>query len=141
MKKITVAAMLLTLCAVAIAAQAQQGPEVIARQSAKSWLAIVDGGHYPQSWDAASQYLRSSITKEKWAGEVAQARTTTGELRSRKLAGIQYKKGLPNMPSAEYVVAVYDSAFQNEASATETVFLMRDHDGQWRVAGYLVKPK
>lgn len=141
MKKSYSVLMIFALCAVAITAQAQQGPQAAARQSAKSWLAIVDGGHYAQSWDAASQYLKSSITKDKWTADVGKARAATGALRSRKLASIQYKKGLPNMPSAEYVVAIYDATFRDQPSAAETVFLMRDNDGHWRVAGYLIKPK
>lgn len=141
MKKTFVAVMVLALCAIAVAAKAQQRPEALARQSAKQWLAIVDGGNYAQSWDGASQYFKSSITKDKWMQAVSKARTATGALKSRNRASTQYKKGLPNMPGAEYVVVVYNSAFQNWNSAVETVFLMRDKDGKWRVAGYFVKPK
>lgn len=141
MKKTFVAVMVLASCAIAVAAKAQQKPEDLARQSAKPWLALVDSGKYAQSWNESSQYMRSSITKDKWDQEVGKARVATGVLRSRDLASIQYKKGLPNMPTAEYVMAVYNSSFQHWASAVETVFVMRDKDGKWRVAGYFVKPK
>lgn len=141
MKKIPVAAIVLALCAISIAAKTQEKPVDLARQSAKSWLAVVDGGRFAQSWDAASQYFKSSITKEKWVAAVSKARADTGALKSRKLASIQYKKGLPNNPSVEYVRAIYDSAFQKWNPATETVYLMRDSDGAWRVAGYFVKPR
>ncbi len=141
MRKSLMVVMAVALCGTAITAKAQQKAEVMARQSAKQWLAIVDGGKYAQSWDEASQYLKSSITKDKWAEDLSKARASLGSLKSRKLASAQYKKGLPNKPTAEYVVAVYNSAFQSMPSAAETVFLMRDQDGKWRVAGYLVKPK
>lgn len=141
MKKTFVAVMVLALCAIAVAAKAQQRPEELAQQSAKQWLAIVDGGNYAQSWDDASQYFKSSITKDKWTQAVSKARAATGAFKSRNRASAQYKKGLPNMPGAEYVVVVYNSVFQNWTSAVETVFLMRDKDSKWRVAGYFVKPK
>lgn len=141
MRKSFMIVIVLALCGISSAAMAQQKAGDLAQQSAKQWLALVDGGKYPQSWDEASQYLKSSITKVKWAEDVRKARTAVGALKSRKLMNIQYKKGSPEMPNAEYMVAVYTSAFQGAHSTTETVVLMRDQDGKWRVAGYLVKPK
>ncbi|MGH9344480.1 MAG: DUF4019 domain-containing protein [Terriglobia bacterium] len=131
----------IALCGISIAAKAQQKPEDLAQESAKQWLAVVDSGKYAQSWDEASQYLKSSITQDKWEQTLRKARADLGALKSRNLANAQYKKGLPNMPSAEYVVADYDSAFQSSGSVAETVFVMRDQDGKWRVAGYFVKSK
>lgn len=132
---------LLALPASGAAGQSPQASENLAKQSAKRWLTLVDGGNYARSWEAASQYLKSSVSKDQWVHDVGGARRPAGALRSRALASIQYKKGLPNMPGAEYVVAIYHSAFERAPSTSETLFLMRDNDGQWRVAGYLVKPR
>lgn len=123
------------------AGQLPRASENLAKQSAKQWLALVDGGNYARSWEASSQYLKSSVSKDKWVQDLSGARRPIGVLRSRAVASIEFKKGLPNNPGAEYVVAVYHSAFAKAPSTSETLFLMRDNDGRWRVAGYLVKPR
>ncbi|MFZ0535489.1 MAG: DUF4019 domain-containing protein, partial [Candidatus Sulfotelmatobacter sp.] len=55
--------LLLAVCPVV---QAQQKSEQLARQSAESWLALVDSGKYGESWEQASQFFKAAVTKEQW---------------------------------------------------------------------------
>jgi hypothetical protein len=106
---------------------------------AQAWLVIVDKGQYEQSWEDASAYFKSMVTKEQWVSQVAVARNLFGKLISRDLKMNQYQKALPGAPDGEYYVLSFNTVFENKASAIETVTVMKDKDGQWRLAGYFIK--
>jgi len=60
-------------------------------------------------------------------------------VRSRKIASSEVKHSLPGAPEGEYVLIQYDTQFEHQAHAVETVVPMRDQDGNWKVSGYFVK--
>ena len=37
-----------------------------------------------------------------------------------------------------YVIFQFDTSYENQASATETLSLIKDGDDVWRVAGYTI---
>jgi len=37
------------------------------------------------------------------------------------------------------VIVQFDTAFENKRSAIETVTVMPQKDGQWKIAGYFIK--
>jgi hypothetical protein len=121
------------------AAQAQQKPEELAQQSAGSWLALVDSGKYPDSWQEAAQLFRAAVSKEQWQSAMRASREPLGKMLSRKVTSATYSKTLPGAPDGEYVVIRYDSRFEHKQSAVETVTPMLDKDGKWRVSGYYIK--
>lgn len=122
------------------AAYGQQNLEDAAKKSAASWLALVDAGQYGQSWDQASQIFKSKVKKDQWVAMAKQAREPLGELKSRSLEGFRHLKNPPNAPEGDYVVMQYSAAFTKTPSATETLSLIQEKDGEWRVAGYWIKP-
>ena len=117
---------------------ADEASEKAALTSALAWLALADGGKYPETWDQAATYFRNAITKDQWVASLKGGRAPLGRLLSRKLKSKMYTKSLPGAPDGEYVVIMYDTQFENKASAVETVTPMLDKDGKWRVAGYLI---
>jgi hypothetical protein len=121
------------------AASAQERPEQLARQSAESWLALVDSSNYAGSWDQAAELFKTSVTKDQWRTALNTARTPLGKLVSRKLKSATYTKSLLGAPDGEYVVIQYDSSFEHKQSALETITPMLDKDGKWRVSGYFIK--
>lgn len=106
---------------------------------AQTWLAMVDKGQYGQSWETASTYFKSMMTKELWVSQVAAVRNPLGVLVSRSLKGSQYLTTMPGVPDGEYYVLSFDTVFKNKVSAIETVTVMKDKDGQWRLAGYFIR--
>lgn len=50
--------------------------ERAARSRARDWLALVDGGQYDASWDAAANIFKSSTSKERWHDAVQRTRTS-----------------------------------------------------------------
>jgi hypothetical protein len=134
---IAVAAMFLLQAAVI---RAQQKPEDLAQKSAEAWLALTDSGKYPESWDQASSFFKSKITKDTWVSKLQQTRDPLGALKSRKLASSKYIKNPPNAPENEFVILTFDTSFDQLSSSQETVSMVLDKDGKWRAAGYFIKP-
>lgn len=119
---------------------AQQKPEEMAQKAAEAWLALTDSDKYAECWEEASTNFKAAVSKDKWVGMVSSVRDPLGALQSRKLASAKYVKNPPNTPEGEYVILRYDTSFEKLTSAVETVSMTLDKDGQWRAAGYFIKP-
>lgn len=113
--------------------------EEAARERAKAWLALLDAGQYAESWDAAADLFKASMTQERWAGAAEGARSPLGALTSRELRAAEYKTSLEGAPEGEYVVVHFDSAFAQKPKAREIVTLTKQADGSWHVVGYFVE--
>lgn len=135
-KGISLFVLALLLC---FSAAAQTKPEGAAKQSAESWLALVDSGKYANSWDEAAQFFKSAVTKDQWQNALHSVRNPLGKLVSRTLKFANYTKTLPGAPDGEYVVMQYETSFANKSAAIETIVPMLDKDGKWRVSGYFIK--
>jgi hypothetical protein len=137
-------ALLFSACAVLVvcvaSTYAQQKPEELAQKSAEAWLTLTDSGKYGESWEEASSYFKSKLTKDRWTGMLQQVRSPVGPLKSRKLTSAKDIKNPPSGPEGEFVVLIFDSSFEQLPSAIETVSMLLDKDGKWRAAGYLIKP-
>jgi hypothetical protein len=132
--------LMLTFLPQILSTHAEQKPEDLAQKSAEAWLGLTDSGKYAESWDQASSYLQSQVTKEKWVDLLQSKRDPLGALQSRKLSSAGYKKNPANAPEGEYVRLTYDASFEKLPSATETVVMILDKDGKWRATGYFIKP-
>lgn len=119
---------------------AQQKPEDLAQKPAEAWLALCDTGKYAESWNEASQFFKSKVTKDQWIDMLQTTRNPLGTLNSQKLDAAKYKKNPPNAPEGEYVILTFDTSFERLSNAIETVSMTLDKDGQWRAAGYYIKP-
>jgi hypothetical protein len=106
-------------------------------QAAQDWLDLIDQGQYKGSWDAAS--AEAKATSEEWKGSVVAARGALGERLTRGLETRQEVTSLKGWPDGKYVVMTFSSSFVNKQQALETLTLMRDTDGSWRVVAYSIK--
>ena len=120
-------------------ANAQEARVAKAKESAASWLALVDAGNAQASWSQAASYFRHAVAEDQWARAMQAVRAPLGRLESRKLLSATPKKQLPGAPDGDYVVIQYQSRFGHKANAVETVTPMREPDGTWKVVGYFVK--
>ncbi len=133
----------LCACLLMLAAPAWALPdrEIAGREAAEVWLALVDGGKYAESWQAAAPLFRSSIPEQKWTELMKQVRTPLGAVESRKLKALFYTDALPEAPPGEFVVVQFETKFAGrEDTALETVTPMLDPEtGAWQVCGYYIK--
>jgi hypothetical protein len=133
----------LLLIAAALAmptAHAQQTdavPQAVA--AANRWLALSDAGDGAATWEQAAPSFRAAVSRAAWSDALRQARGPFGAFKSRTLRSSEFRRSLPGAPDGEYVVIRYDSQFERNAHAVETVVPMRDADGSWKVSGYFVK--
>ena len=109
-----------------------------AASSGEAWLQLIDNGKYAASWKEASTYFRSRITEKTWVSTVQGVRSPLGARSSRKLQNITFTKTLPGAPDGSYAVMVFQTSFQNKASAAEQLTVMADGD-HWRAAGYFIR--
>jgi hypothetical protein len=135
---IGVAALVLALSA-PVFATANAGEEKAAVTAAQSWLALVDGGKYAQSWKETSEYFRNAVTLEQWQQSLGAMRKPLGRLISRKVRDVLRTTSLPGAPDGDYVVIRFTTSFENKKSAIETVTPMLERNGTWRVSGYYIK--
>lgn len=126
---------------IALARSSVDAPEVRAQAqtAALAWLGSIDAGDYPHSWDTAATPFRNAVPEAQWVSRISALRGRLGVLRSRSLSSTRYADSLPGAPDGKYVVIKFNTSFEHEADATETVTPMKDSDGQWRVSGYYIK--
>jgi hypothetical protein len=108
-------------------------------ESARTWLALVDGGNYAQSWEDAAAVAKAAVNKTAWETGIRAARTPLGKVVSRTLKSAQPTNSLPGAPDGSYVVIQFNTAFEHKASAVETVTPMLEKNGTWRVSGYYIR--
>ena len=137
--------MLMCLCLVAIVGCAERAPEgnpeaeTAAVAAAKTWLSLVDGEKYAESWEEAAQVFKGAIQKEQWVQTMESIRTPIGKNISRELTSKRYYTSLPGAPDGQYVVIQFDASFAHKKTTVETTTPMLDEDGMWRVSGYFMK--
>lgn len=118
----------------------QAAPQVApATEAATRWLAVMDAGKTADAWDQGAAAMQGAITRETWGQVGTQARAPLGAVKARKQTSATFTKTLPGAPEGEYVVIQYATDFANKAGMTETVVPMRQADGSWKVATYLIR--
>jgi hypothetical protein len=115
------------------------GPEAMATNEAKAWLALVDEGKVGESWDGAAKLFKGAVTRGKWQDAVAATRGRLGKVVSRDVKSAKFATTLPGAPDGKYVVIQFDTAFEKKKKAVETVTPMQEADGSWKVSGYYIK--
>ena len=109
-----------------------------AQDQAVAWLARVDAGDAPDSWEAAGAVFRAAVSPEAWGEQLRAARGPLGPLSSRALAVEQQLDGLPGAPPGEYLVQQYHSVYDARKAVVETLTLHRE-GADWRVVGYFIR--
>ena len=114
--------------------------------AAEEWLALVDAGDFEESWEHTSShfksdifekdFFRSGISKHQWQSSLRTIQDSLGKAVARRLKSMRYTEVLPWEPDAEYVVLEYETTFKGQMNRTESVTMVRECDGEWRVSGY-----
>ena len=138
MKAIAVISAYLFLSSAAVLAQNDEAV-FAAEKAARSWLASVDAVEYANSWEDSASFFRAAITSDDWIKAIGGARASFGSMTVRESGSAKYSTTLPGAPDGEWVVLKLNTTFENKAVAVETVTVMKDLDGEWRVAGYFIR--
>jgi len=120
-------------------ALANETAEKRAMEASDTWLKLIDNSQYAKSWETAAELFKNAVGKEQWNQSLNAVRKPLGKVMKRTVRSKQYTTSLPGAPDGEYVVIQYETFFENKKSSVETVTLMLDMDGKWRVSGYYIK--
>ena len=131
---IAVLAAVATSGLIAVAAPAKEDAEA----AAKTWVALIDGQKYEESWTQAGSLFQNGVKQPDWTRMVKGVRSGMGPLVSRKPLKTTMAKSLPGAPDGEYAVVQFDTVFKSKAKAVETITMMME-GGKWKCAGYFVK--
>jgi hypothetical protein len=108
-------------------------------KTARAWLVKLDKGYFQQCYDETAQALKDSLDKSQWISNMTTYRKPLGESEKRKEANMYYENKLQNADDGDYVVAQYASIFQQKLVVIESVTLVKEQDGSWKVFGYSLK--
>ncbi len=112
--------------------------KAMGRQVAVQWLAFGDEGNWDATWDNASAVFKKAIEKEPWTKKAMAVRDPLGKLMDRKLLLVKFETSLPGVPDGEYVIAQFTTRWEHKAQSVETVSVVKEADGMWRVTGYFI---
>jgi beta-lactamase regulating signal transducer with metallopeptidase domain len=119
-------------------------PRPAAVAAMQTWLQEIDQSRYPQSWKDASASFQKAISSDQWVAALNSVRTPLGKCTARKLASSLHQTEVPGPTGplkGDFVVAQFNSSFDNLAYAVETVCFEKAPDGTWKASGYYIKPK
>ena len=109
-----------------------------ARPTAAEFLALVDDGKFPESWQSSASLMREKVTLQDWTEKLDKARNLSGALLKRTEKSASYATEVKDSPDGEYIMLIYTSDFQKAADVSEYVTVMLE-DGDWKVAGYFMQ--
>ena len=117
---------------------AQDPGTTSAQNSVQTWLALIDARRYAESWETAASSFRRVVPQETWSATIEEVRVQLGPLKARVLKSATPEKP-PGSLQGEYIVFRFDTTFERGPALIEVVSALKETDGTWRVAGYLVK--
>ena len=127
------AAMLLFACA-----ESNPEAERAAHAAAMPWLALMDAADYQQCWETAAPLFQKKEKRKAWPAKAHGYRDPLGAFQSRQLNATTYIVDPWGAPPGEYAAVVYDSHWL-AGTIYETLYMPRQPDGAWLVAGYAVQ--
>lgn len=110
----------------------------MARETAMSWLSLIDNGDYLESWEQAGAYFQQEVPSAQWQEAVSEVRDPLGSVISRQQVESKTYQSLPGVPEGEYLVLRFSTRFTHQAEVIETLTL-QSVDGDWKVLGYFVR--
>ncbi|MDB6120503.1 MAG: hypothetical protein JWO08_4284, partial [Verrucomicrobiaceae bacterium] len=110
-----------------------------AQAAAERWIVNLDEERYPAAWAATGSDFKKKVKQDSQVQALNKYRKPLGKKVSRKLYEATYYDSLPKSPKGKYVVVRFDTTFEGNKQAIETVVEVQEPDGQWQVSGYFIK--
>ena len=110
----------------------------------QTWLAEIDAAHYDQSWTDAAPSFQKALSSAQWVNALTSVRTPLGKNLGRTLDSALEQTSVPSPAGkqhGDFVIAQFDSSYENLKYAIETVTFEKTPNGAWKAAGYYIKPK
>ena len=108
-------------------------------QSATNWLNHADKQDYEGTWKSSSALFQAAVELDDWRQSLKSARSPLGTVITRTVDTVEPLAQPSGAPDGTYTKLLFNSSFELKKSAQETITLVEETDGQWRVAGYFIK--
>ena len=139
LSRIMLILMLTTSLALPAVAEDSSLDKYAALASAEQFLLLLDRGELNKSWESTSKLFKEIAIKLQWEERVGHLRDQYGAFRNRQH---RYSKAMQNGDGAhegEYYFLIYGSSLANKDSVMESITMMKESDGLWRVSGYKIE--
>jgi hypothetical protein len=104
--------------------------------AATGWIGLLDRRDWGSAWDRSSALFRKNVPLGTWMDNMPKVREPYGAFVERQVGTVVYKTTLEGHPDGHYVTVNFASKFANKSDVKETVTLVLESDGRWRVTGY-----
>lgn len=118
------------------AAAKPPSPERAGRLCADHWVWLLDREMYAGGWEDASARFRETVPKQTWLKDIEKLRGGLGKANARTMKSCRVTAGSGGAAGGERVTVQFETTFERKEKAVETVVVVRDPDGTWRVDGY-----
>jgi hypothetical protein len=139
LSRISLSLLIVTIMALPLPAEESSLDKFAALAAAEQFLLLLDRGNLEKSWESTSKLFKDAAIKLQWVERVGHLRDQYGAYQNRQL---RYSKAMQNVegaPEGEYYFLIYGSNFANKESVIETITIMKESDGLWRVSGYTIE--
>lgn len=109
------------------------------RDAVTAWLQWIDAGKYAEAWNLNSTLTRTLESENEWTAKIKTIREPLGGLLARKHESTRSGIHIDGAPAGHYMAYAFRSDFASKHSALETVTLILQNDGKWRVLGYSIQ--
>jgi hypothetical protein len=106
---------------------------------AQAWAGLLDAGKYDEAWNQAAAQLKKVVSRKKWKTTMSPLRDPLGALGTRQEKSARITREIVGAPDAQYAVVEFTTSFASKPAATETVTLVWEKDGRWRVSSYAIR--
>lgn len=106
--------------------------------AALSWLSLIDSGEYESSWKEAGDQFHSRVDCADWIERLKAVREPLGRNVIRNIKKSTERDTLPGVPDGDYVILVFDAAYDKKRQSEEKVTLEKSKQ-EWRVVGYFIQ--
>ena len=106
---------------------------------AQAWAELLDKGKYDEAWNQAATQLKKAVSRKKWRSTMAPLRDPLGAVGTRQEKTSRLTREIVGAPDAQYAVVEFGTSFANKPGVSETVTLVWEKDGHWRVSSYAIK--
>ena len=107
-----------------------------AQKAVEAWVLLWDSGKYSESYKELSEFAKNAFDEKRWAVYWTTERKRLGKLKLRKIINTSLVKSFEKLPDHSGAVLRYQSSFENQKDIFETVYLVLEKHGGWRVLGY-----
>ena len=123
-----------------LSSKAHARVERAAVAEAERWLSMVDEGQIGKAWEHASEILHDAIGLPAWEESLRASLAEYGSAVARELVSKQHRLVGGESPTETAAFQFRTLWDKKRTPGEETLLMVLDKLGQWRVSGYFVKP-